>query len=295
MTRLRELQRDVRAALLSSDEATVTGVREDGLGSAARLGIYRHHILATLTAALAATFPVVCRLVDERFFGYAADRYIRLEPPSGPCLFEYGGTFPAFLAEFPPCQSLPYLADVARLEWAMHRAVHAPDAAPLAADALRSVSPERVCNLVFSLDPSLSLLASPWPIHRIWRANQPASEDVTVDLRAGGATLEVRRLGDEVVFRALGPGPFSFRRTLGEGMSLGAATEQAVRADPGFDLSAVLAAVFQDAVVVGFTCHSATQESDPCQHEKVPLLAPPVAPRCQPPSSSTLDPPAARA
>jgi len=40
-----------------------------------------------------ATFPVVCRLVDRRFFGFAADRYIHDHLPAGPCLFEYGGTF----------------------------------------------------------------------------------------------------------------------------------------------------------------------------------------------------------
>ena len=44
--------------------------------------------------------PVVCRLVDRRFFAYAADPYIRAHPPAGPCLFEYGATFPDFLAAF---------------------------------------------------------------------------------------------------------------------------------------------------------------------------------------------------
>jgi len=188
MTPLRELQRDLRAALLGSDDtAAAAAVRDDGLGGAARLGIYRHHVFVTLTAALAAAFPVVCRLVDERFFGYAADRYIRTEPPAGPCLFEYGGTFPAFLAEFPACRTLAYLADVARLEWAMQVALHAPDTTPLAADALRSAPPERAWELTFTLDPSVARLTSPWPIDRIWRANQPAAESAaTVDLRAGG-------------------------------------------------------------------------------------------------------------
>ena len=39
--------------------------------------------------------------------------------------------FPEFLARFPPAASLAYIADVARLEWAVNRALHAPDAAPL--------------------------------------------------------------------------------------------------------------------------------------------------------------------
>jgi hypothetical protein len=49
----------------------------DGLTAEARLAIYRHHVFITLTAALQTTYPVLCRLVHERFFGYAADQYIR--------------------------------------------------------------------------------------------------------------------------------------------------------------------------------------------------------------------------
>lgn len=253
MTSLRELQRDVRRALLGrgADQAAAA-VAEDGLTAQARLGIYRHHAFTTLTAALQATFPVVCRLVDERFFAYAADQYIRQDPPSGPCLYEYGATFPAFLAGFPACQGLPYLADVARLEWAMNRALHAPDHVPLEPAALQAQASEVNGNEVFSLDPSLSLVASPWPIHRIWRANQPeADADTTVDLTAGGIGLEVRRPGDDVVFRGLDPGVFAFRHALAEGHRLAQAVGRALAVDEAFDLPGTLAAIFQEGLLAG--------------------------------------------
>lgn len=265
MTSLRELQRDVRAALLGSDDnAAATLVAADGLAAEARLQIYRHHVFTTLTAELQAAFPVVCRLVDERFFGYAADRHIRVAPPSGPCLFEYGATFPEFLAAFPPCRDLPYLGDVARLEWAMHRALQAPDAAPLGPEALRSVAPETAGDVVFTLDGSVSLLASRWPIDAIWRANQPgaAEEGATVDLRAGGVALEVRRQGDDVAFRVIAPAAYAFRRELAHGRPLAAATERALAADPAFDLPAALGALFRDGLPIAFTCSPSTGEND---------------------------------
>src|SRR6185295_19851202 len=82
---LREVESDLRLALLGGDDAPARAwIRGDGLAPAARLAIYRHHVVTTLTAALQAVFPVVCRLVDERFFAYATDRYIRVDPPSGP-------------------------------------------------------------------------------------------------------------------------------------------------------------------------------------------------------------------
>src|SRR5207248_2930274 len=127
MSSLRELQAGFRAALLADDERGVApDVVDDGLSASARLAVYRHHVFTTLTAAMEATYPVVCRLVDRRFFGWIADQYVRVRPPAGPCLFEYGADFPEFVAAFPACVHLPWLADVARLGWAMNGALRAP-------------------------------------------------------------------------------------------------------------------------------------------------------------------------
>src|SRR5262249_5105660 len=128
MPALRDLQLAVRDAILGDDgEAAAHHIAGDRLAPEARLEIYRHHVFTTLTSALEATYPVICRLVDHRFFAYAEARYMRAYPPTGPCLFEYGATFPDFLAVFPPCRDLGYLRDVARLEWAMNLALHAED------------------------------------------------------------------------------------------------------------------------------------------------------------------------
>src|SRR6516162_8827070 len=118
MPTLRELQRQVHQAVLGGDTAEiVAAIRGDGLDPAARIGTYRNHFFATLGGLLQRTFPVVCRLVDERFFAYAAHEYVRQHPPRSRCLVEYGADFADFLADFAPCKSLPYLADVARFEW----------------------------------------------------------------------------------------------------------------------------------------------------------------------------------
>jgi hypothetical protein len=221
------------------------------------VALYRHHVFATLTAALAATYPVVSRLVDQRFFAYAADRYIREHPPAGPCLFEYGASLPEFLAAFPPCRDLVYLPDVARFEWAMNRALHAADAAPLDPDRLRAVAPEATPGLLLGLHPSVSLLASAWPIDRIWRANQPDVDPATeIDLSAGGVRLEVRRLADDVVFRALDEATFAFRRVLAEGRCLEEAADAALSASPDFDLTGAVQDLLREEVLVGVSTPS---------------------------------------
>jgi hypothetical protein len=138
------------------------------------LKAYDESEAATLTEVLAAAYPVIRRLVDPRFFAYAADRFIAAHPPVSPCLSQYGDAFAEFLGCFEPCRAHPYLPDVARLEWAMHRAQDAADAAILDPRLIADVLPDDLERLTFRFHPSVTLLHSPWPVDRIWRAVRPA-------------------------------------------------------------------------------------------------------------------------
>jgi hypothetical protein len=248
---LNELQALFTRALLQDDDTVAGAIQGDGLAPEARATIYRHHVFITLTEVLKVAYPVVCRLVDERFFAYAAAQYIRQQPPTGPCLFEYGVSLPHFLAEFPPCQDLVYLPDVARLEWAIHAAWHAEDGMALDLHCLRSLAPDDLTSLMLSLEPSVSYVTSPWPIDRIWRANQPdADPSVTVSLEAGAAHLEIRRHDDEVTFRTLKIGTLAFRSACARHLLLPQAFEAALAADPHFDLTMALYTLFTEGLVV---------------------------------------------
>jgi hypothetical protein len=244
MLTLHDLQAGVGLAMLGGDaSAAAAAIHDDGLSADARLAIYRHHVVTSLTAALESTYPVVARLVDPRFFRYAAHRFIRDHPPVGPCLFEYGAALPDFLASFRACRDLAYLPDVARLEWAMNRALHAPDAMPVEPNALRSLPP-------VALHPSVTLLRSPWPIDAVWRANQPEMEGTMVDLGSGVVRLQIWRADDEVVFRGLSPANFAFRESLGLGHGLEAAAQAARRVDTHTDLAVLVAGLLDERVLV---------------------------------------------
>ena len=253
MSALPELQASFAEAILREDAARAPGaVAGDGLAPAARVQVYRNHVFTSLTEALETTYPVVCRLVDRRFFGFAADRYVRGHPPTGPCLFEYGATFPEFLESFAPCAGHPYLADVARLEWAMNAALHAEDVPAIAPAVLGTVLSEDMWRLVTRTDPSAAWLRSPWPIDRIWQANQPlADPEERVDLAEGGAFLEIRRREDVVTFHRLARPVFAFRAALGAGATLETAADSAMREAPSFDLTEALRAVLGEALLVG--------------------------------------------
>jgi Putative DNA-binding domain len=253
MPTLRETQDLFRAALLGEPSPALVDLVEcDGLDPRGRLAVYRHHVFTTLTATLEAAFPVVCRLVDRRFFAYVADAFVRQHPPGGPCLDEYGSAFPEFLAAFEACKGLPYLPDVARLEWAIHLAGQAPDVAPLDRALLGSLAPADMARLQFMPRTGLTYLVSPWPVDRIWRAHQGESEAMP-DLGAGRAWLEISPSQESVILRSLDPSILSFRKALAGGLTLGEAAEKIAHQDPDLDLPGSIRSFLDDRVFSSFT------------------------------------------
>ena len=97
---------------------------------------------ARLTNALRLSYPAVRRLVGAEFFAGMAAQYIAAHPPRSACLNDYGGAFATFLAGFLPAAGLAYLPGVARLEWAVNRALHAPSAVALNVAALAGIDPQ---------------------------------------------------------------------------------------------------------------------------------------------------------
>lgn len=256
MPNLLELQMQLRRAVIGGDTAAlVPAIRGDGLDPAARLQIYRNHAVATLGAVLEGVFPVVCRLVDKRFFAYAAHEYLREHPPHSRCVVEYGANFGDFLAGFEPCKDLPYLADVALFEWALKTAATVRQASALKIEALAGIRPESAALLKLALQPCVSYFASRWPIDAIWLANQH-EEVPAVDLASGGTTIEIRHADEGFSWQRLDPSAFAFRRALAEGFALGAAA--ATAADPTFDLAAALDRLFAEGLVVGLGCRLTT-------------------------------------
>ncbi|MEI4487568.1 DNA-binding domain-containing protein [Frigidibacter sp. MR17.14] len=155
--------------------ATLSGSVQPGLLAVApdevapRVAVYRNNVAHSLKAALARRYPVVERLVGLEFFAAMASLFIANHPPMTPVLQEWGQDFAGFLAQFPPVAGLPYLPDVARLEWLRGEAYHAADATFLPPARLSPDTP-------LHLHPSLRLLRSAWPVVGIWQANQPGRD-----------------------------------------------------------------------------------------------------------------------
>jgi hypothetical protein len=171
MPTLRDIQRDVARSLLSpGDSAALAHIADDAVGAVERFDIYRNNVAITLIGALRLAYPAVDKLVGADFFDGAARAFIARYPPRTACLDDYGGEFPDFLAGFPSAAALAYLPDVARLEWMVNLALHAPDAPALRPDALTDLADDEHGRVRFVPHPSVRLLSVHYPADAIWRA-----------------------------------------------------------------------------------------------------------------------------
>jgi hypothetical protein len=132
---------------------------------------------------------------------------------------------------------LPYLADVARLDWALNVAFYSPHLACLTAADLATLPPEQLATSAVVLAPGITLVCSPYPIDLIWTASQPEASAEEVDLGRGPACLLILRRPDDAGFVTLSPGEAVFVAGLEKGQRVEEAAGAAFAADSVFDLS----------------------------------------------------------
>jgi hypothetical protein len=137
-----------------------------------RFAIYQNNVFYSLTTALGDLYPVVKNLVGDDFFTGTAGIYFRQYPPQKAAMVFLGENFADFLRTFEHTQKMSYLADIAELELARHRAYHAADKDPLAAEVIAHMAPELLASSSVELHPSLHYVSSSDPIFSIWQNNQ---------------------------------------------------------------------------------------------------------------------------
>lgn len=253
MPDLATLQRVVGSAL--TDGARIDDALPLIAGDAAlarqRLAVYRANIAANAANALAAIYPIVRKLVGDEFFDGLARAYCDRHPSTSGDLNQLGGQLADFVATFAPAQSLPYLPDVARLEWHAHLAHYAADHAPLAAGRLVNLSEADYPLLQLTLHPAVAVLASDYPIFRIWEVHQDDYRgEIAVDLDSGGEHIVVYRPHYHATVAKLSRGEAAFLTAIMRGERLGRALESALATDADFDFAASLTRWVAATIVV---------------------------------------------
>jgi hypothetical protein len=225
---LRELQRRFAAAMVAGEDA--------------RMRVYRNTVVANYRNALGATYRVVRDITGAVFFDAAVDAFVAAHPSTGGDLNIYGGEFAAFLACYRHARELPYLPDVARLEWALDECNRAADPQVAPADtvaALGTLSPDELAARALALDPACRLVHSRYPVMRIWQAHQQGG-DFAIDFDAGDDHLLVRREEGVPVIERISPAEHAWLAALAEGRALGEALGKAFALQADFDAAGAL-------------------------------------------------------
>jgi hypothetical protein len=191
-------------------------IKNDGFLSAeTRLSLYRHSISATVINHLEGVFPVCLRLVGVQFFAALSKAYAQQYPSTDATLTHFGREFSAFLAQFPPAASLPYLTEVAALEWAWRKAFLGALACPVDHNSLTQIPERARGSLQLSLHAHSTLLQTQFPVVDIWRVNQENYVgDVKVDLNQGGDYILTWRQNEDVNIQRLSQSQYVFLEAL---------------------------------------------------------------------------------
>lgn len=247
------MQTDFACKLLQQTAACPTGLRSwNGSDPAQRFAVYRNNAAVSLQGALADNYPVTRAMLGDDFFRVMAQLYSAAEPPRSALLKEYGESFATFIEHFPAASGLPYLGDLARLEWLYLQAFHAADAESLAPAELAGLLADEVALAAarLTLHPALRVLQSGFAVVSLWAAHQqqvPALKLATVNPALAESAL-LMRCGLAVQVTRIEEGAAAFIANLQQGLSL---ADSVSTAQP-FELIAALELLIRSGAIIGF-------------------------------------------
>ena len=246
-------QRALVDAILAprADAATLT-LGETGERAERGLAAYRANAEALAERALGTAFGSIRAMLGDEDFAHLAAEFWRARPPQRGDVGEWGAEFADWLQAHPAMARWPYLADCARLDFALHCNERAADAS-FDADSLAllaDVDPQRLRLVTM---PGTALISSRWPIVTIHQAHRSGAD---ADFARAGEAIErecaqhalVSRDGWRAAVTDLTEAEAAWTASLLEGATLASALD---RAGSGFDFAAWLARAIQQRWLKG--------------------------------------------
>jgi hypothetical protein len=233
---LRELQRWFAAgiidpALLARAESELVLQVPPGADIVQRMRVHADGYPARVGEALAESFPAVVHLLGKRRAQALTRRYLAASPPRTYNLNEIGARLPKFLIQDPLAAELPFLADLAELEWRVVRAFHAAQRQPLKPARPAALSAEQWSRARLRFQRGVAVVRSEWPIADLRAARDTPVEAIDIGVRERPQNVLVRRAGFEVACDLVGDGEAAALTDLLTGHPLGRVMERLASAE----------------------------------------------------------------
>ncbi len=215
----------------AAGRSTLSRLFDDSVPVAPAVGLvaYAGGYPARLREALADTFEAVARFAGEEGFAALAARYTAACPPAAYNLNDIGRSLPGFLRADPLARALPFLPDLAELEWKISRAFHAALLPPADTARLGALSDDEWRRVTLELQPGVAALVSRWPVRALWEARHDAHAPSCSNAGADGENVLVYRRDLIVRLELADKDEVGALRAVARGKPLTAVLEQAVR------------------------------------------------------------------
>jgi len=222
------------------------------------LQAYRANGHALAKRSLHAAYPVIEQMMGSDNFAALSRDFWHRHPPTRGDLAHWGDALPAFLASSEALADTPYLADVARVEWALHLAASAADAVVDPASFARLSEPDAT-GLALTLSPGTVLVSSRYPVASLvlsHRQEHPSLKQAAERLRdAVPETALVWRQGFQPRLAPVNSAAAALLRALLQGQDLPTALDAGLAAETdetqAFDFSLWLTSAVAAGLVTG--------------------------------------------
>ncbi len=173
----RKGQRDLEAAgVLPEGFVDAVFVGDERRSAIDRVDVYANMYFFRLKDAIREDFPKVALLAGEPAWHDLMTDYVLAHPPVSWSMRYAGQHLPAFLAVHPLAEGRPWLADLARLEWARADAFQQRDEPVLPIEALSGVAPEAWGELAFRAAGCVTLIEASAGVGQLWADLEEAAD-----------------------------------------------------------------------------------------------------------------------
>jgi hypothetical protein len=240
MPPLAKTQAAIAKAVTSGSSAALPASLFDGPAGNRRFRIHLRHYQASLTATLMQKYPATQWLVGTGLITRVAFEYVRISAPGTPCIAEYGGDFPVFLAKHETTGRWPYIEAFAQLDWLLGKASIAVDAPPLRWSEVSAIGPEALVDTHLTLQRGIRFLRASHPVDDVILSYLAGKDRPSGIVRAAETIIEVRGSRGTYSLTRIDPSEFAFRFALHLRLPVGEAASAAIEVDPSFDTGRAL-------------------------------------------------------
>ena len=199
---------------------------QGGVAGAERLAVYANGYLARIAESLKEAYEAVHHIIGTEKFLELCEGYARRYPSRSYNLNYAGRYFPEFLRTALTGAPLPFLPDLAQLEWLLWEAFHSFEGTPLDPSQIGDISMEdwEHCQIVFQ--PSVRVFGSDWQVLDLWLNRHKPCPEIQPEERRKSERVLIGRKEDQVRCEYLDENQYRLLEGLLAGKNLGAVCEE---------------------------------------------------------------------